>query len=56
MNHIMDFDDLRMLRVCESCKHVYLPEYKEDITAYPPEDYPVNDKLCVNCTKDEVKV
>ena len=55
MKHITDFDDIRKLRVCQECKHVYLPEYKEDPTAYPTEEYVVNDKLCVNCTKDEVK-
>ena len=49
MNNIQDFDDLKRLRICKICKCVYLPDYKEDITSYPVEEYPINDDICLRC-------
>lgn len=50
---MIELEDLRDLYICKKCKHVYMPEMKADPTDYYQKEYPVNDKLCVNCVESE---
>ena len=45
---MIDIDDLNKLEICRKCKHVYMPEFKEDCD-YARTPYPVNKNLCANC-------
>lgn len=44
---MIDIDDLRDLRVCKKCKHVYMPNFTEG-SAYE-EPISINDNLCNGC-------
>jgi len=47
---MIDLEDLQKLVICKKCNVVYMPEMSEP--DYFGEQYPKNDRLCGNCTKD----
>ncbi len=49
---MIDLDDLKSLEVCKKCKHVYMPEFKED-SDYARTPYPVNGELCAGCVEGD---
>ena len=46
---MIDLDDLKDLRICRACKHVYMPDFEEDSFSYSSEKYPKNDRFCKDC-------
>jgi len=43
---MIDLDDLQKLRICEKCKCVYMPKFKQQSYA---EDFVINYEYCEKC-------